>query len=107
MKLLINALAATTFAFSLSPIVFAQETKPANTANAATSAGEIKKVDLDAGKLTIKHGELKNINMAAMTMVFDVADKAALANLKPGDKITFVANNANGQLTASNVVVSK
>ena len=107
MKYLINALAATTFALSLSPAVFAQEAKSANVTSTAASKGEVKKIDLDAGKLTIKHGELKNINMPAMTMVFDVSDKAALAKLKAGDKITFIANNANGQLTATNVMVAE
>ena len=107
MKYLINALAAATFALSLSPTVFAQDAKPANMSSAATSKGEIKKIDLDAGKLTIRHGELKNINMPAMTMVFDVSDKAALAKLKAGDKVTFVANNTNGQLTATNVMVAQ
>ena len=79
---------------------------PAVAASADVSKGEIKKIDQDTGKLTIKHGELKNINMPAMTMVFDVSDKAALAKLKTGDKITFVAGNANGQLTAANIAVS-
>ena len=45
--------------------------------------------------------------MPAMTMVFDVSDKAALAKLQTGDKITFVAGNANGQLTATNIAVSE
>ncbi len=103
----INAVAAMTIALSFSPSAMAQETKTASAASAAASKGEVKKIDLDAGKLTIKHGELKNINMPAMTMVFDVADKATLARLKTGDKITFVANNANGQLTATNVTAAE
>ena len=107
MKYLMNALAATTFALMLSPAVFAQEPVSANVTNMATSKGEIKKIDPENGKLTIKHGELKNINMPAMTMVFAVSDKAELAKLKAGDKITFVANNANGQLTATNVMVAQ
>jgi Cu(I)/Ag(I) efflux system protein CusF len=106
MKHLISALAVATLVLSASPTVFSQESKPVNGAASAASKGQIQKIDLDAGKLTIKHGELRNINMPAMTMVFDVADKAALSKLKVGDKITFVASNANGQLTASNVMVS-
>ena len=107
MKYVINALAATTFALMLSPAVFAQAPLSTNAANTAASKGEVKKIDQENGKLTIKHGELKDINMPAMTMVFDVSDKAALAKLKAGDKITFVANNANGQLTATNVMVAE
>lgn len=107
MKTLINALAAITVALSLSPAAFAEEAKSANVATTTASKGEVKKIDLDGGKLTIKHGELKNINMPAMTMVFDVSDKATLAKLKAGDKIMFVANNADGKLTATNVMVAE
>jgi Cu/Ag efflux protein CusF len=74
-------------------------------ANAGTtdsmSTGEIKKVDKDAGKLTIKHGPLKNIGMGAMTMIFKTKDPAMLNQVKEGDKINFVAENANGQLTVT------
>ncbi len=55
------------------------------------TAGEIRKVDKDAAKLTIKHGELKNLDMPAMTMVFQVKDKAWLDKLKAGDKVRFKA----------------
>lgn len=107
MKTLINALATIAVVLSLSPAVFAQEAKSANVGSTATSKGEVKKIDLDAGKLTIRHGELKNIDMPATTMVFDLSDKATLAKLKASGKITFVANNANGQLTATNVLVAE
>ena len=98
---------AATFSLLLSPTVFAQAALPANVPSTTASKGEVKKIDLEAGKLTIRHGELKNINMPAMTMVFDVSDKAVLNRLKAGDKITFVADNANGQLTATNVMVAQ
>ena len=75
--------------------------------SASVSQGEVKKVDAEAGKLTIKHGELKNINMGAMTMVFEVADKAVLSQLKAGDAITFTADNTGGQLSAHDVKINK
>lgn len=53
------------------------------------SEGEIRKVDKGAAKLTIKHGELKNLDMPPMTMVFQVKDKAWLDKLKAGDKVRF------------------
>ena len=56
---------------------------------AELSVGEIRKVDKSAAKLTIKHGELKNLDMPAMTMVFQVKDKAWLDKLKAGDKVRF------------------
>ncbi len=58
--------------------------------------GEVKKVDKDAGKLTIKHGPLANLDMPAMTMVFRVKDPAMLNQVKVGDKVKFVADKVNG-----------
>jgi len=53
--------------------------------------GEIRKVDKDAKKITIKHGEIKNIEMPPMTMVFQVKDPALLDKVKAGDKVKFAA----------------
>jgi len=61
--------------------------------------GVVKKVDAKAGKVTIIHEELKNLDMPAMTMVFRTADDAMLETLKVGDKIEFVADRVNGKLT--------
>lgn len=63
--------------------------------------GEIKKVDKATGKLTIKHGELKNLEMPAMTMVFQVKDKSVLDRVKSGDKINFVAEKLDGKFTVT------
>nr|WP_295083490.1 copper-binding protein [uncultured Roseateles sp.] len=65
------------------------------TANEALTEGEIRKVDLEQAKLTIKHGEIKNLAMPGMTMVFRVKDAAQLATLKAGDKIRFRAERGN------------
>lgn len=63
--------------------------------------GEVKKVNKDAGKITLKHGELKNLDMPPMTMVFRVKDPAMLEQLKAGDRINFVAEKIGGQLTVT------
>jgi Cu/Ag efflux protein CusF len=68
-------------------------------AKSSMSHGEIRKVDMAAGKLTIKHGPLENLGMEAMTMVFKVKDPAMLTQIKVGDKIDFVAEEVNGALT--------
>lgn len=73
------------------------------TAAQEMSAGEVRRVDKDAGKLTIKHGPLANLNMPAMTMVFRVKDPAMLDQVKAGDKIRFVADNVNGALTVTKI----
>lgn len=75
------------------------ETAQANAQSAALSEGEVRKVDPANGKVTIRHGELKNLDMPAMTMVFRVKDPAMLANIKAGDKIKFRAEKINGALT--------
>ncbi|MBN3786065.1 copper-binding protein [Burkholderia sp. Ac-20353] len=73
--------------------------KQSGDAKNSMSHGEIKKVDTANGKLTIKHGPLENLGMEAMTMVFKVQDPAMLSQVKVGDKIDFVADDANGALT--------
>jgi Cu(I)/Ag(I) efflux system protein CusF len=69
----------------------------------AMSSGEIKKIDKEAGKVTIKHGPLSNLDMPAMTMVFRIKDVAMLDQIKQGDKVHFVAEKANGALTVTEI----
>lgn len=63
------------------------------------SDGEIKKVDKQAGKITVKHGPLVNLDMPAMTMVFKVKDPAMLEWVKAGDKVKFTVEKINGAFT--------
>ena len=62
---------------------------------------EVRKVDAAQGKLTLKHGEIKNLDMPPMTMVFRVADKAMLDGLKAGDKIKVDVDKIDGQYTVT------
>lgn len=68
---------------------------------AAMSDGEVRKVDKEAGKLTIKHGPIKNLDMPPMTMVFTVKDKALLDTVKVGDKVRFHAVDEGGKLVVT------
>lgn len=61
--------------------------------------GEVKKINEAQGKITLKHGEIVNLDMGAMTMVFTVADLEMLKVVKPGDLVTFEADRVNGKLT--------
>lgn len=70
---------------------------------AQSVSGTVKKIDSLAGKMTIEHGPIKNLDMDSMTMVFRVADPAMLKNLKAGDKIKFDADKVNGQYTVTKV----
>jgi Cu/Ag efflux protein CusF len=67
------------------------------------SEGEVRKVDKDAQKITIKHGPLKNLDMPPMTMVFRVKDAAMLDAVKQGDKVKFVAENIGGQFVVTEI----
>lgn len=75
------------------------EATPVAAAAAALADGEVRKVDKAAGKITIKHGPIKNLNMPPMTMAYPVKDKAMLDQLKPGDKIKFEASDIGGTFT--------
>lgn len=68
--------------------------QPAASAASDTADGEIRKVDKPSGKLTIKHGELKNLGMGAMTMVFKVKDAAMLDKVQAGDKVRFTVDKS-------------
>ena len=66
--------------------------------------GEVRTVDKATGKVTLKHGEIKNLDMPTMTMVFGVKDKAMLDKLKKGDKVKFAADkNAKGEMIVTAV----
>ena len=67
------------------------------------TTGEVRKVDKDTQKVTIKHGDIKNLDMPGMTMVFRVKDAAQLDQLKPGSKILFKAESVGGSLFASDI----
>jgi Cu/Ag efflux protein CusF len=71
----------------------------------AMSDGEVRKIDKSAGKVTIKHGPLQDLNMPPMTMVFRVKDPAILDQLKEGDKIKFSADRINGAIVVTEVQV--
>jgi Cu(I)/Ag(I) efflux system periplasmic protein CusF len=66
---------------------------------ATMTSAEVRKVDVAQGKITLKHGEIKNLDMPPMTMVFTVKDKAMLDGIKAGDKVKFKAANENGKMT--------
>jgi Cu/Ag efflux protein CusF len=65
--------------------------------------GEVTKIDTKQKKVTIKHEELKNLDMPAMTMVFVVADDAMLEKVKEGQAIEFVADRVNGRITVTEI----
>jgi Cu(I)/Ag(I) efflux system periplasmic protein CusF len=99
-------------AFTLAPLAFADGkhgakghgghaghggAAQASTAHAGDMAeGEVRRVDKDAKKITIRHGPLAKFDMPAMTMVFQVKDPAMLDKVKAGDKVKFDAEKVGG-----------
>jgi Cu(I)/Ag(I) efflux system protein CusF len=70
--------------------------------------GEVRKVDKDAKKLTIRHGPLPQFDMPTpMTMVYQVKDPALLDQVKPGDKIRFEAEKIGGLFTVIHIELAK
>ena len=74
---------------------------PAAAATAATVAlpmvsAEVRKVDLENKKISLKHAEIKNLDMPSMSMVFQVKNAAMLENIKAGDKVMFTADKVDG-----------
>lgn len=71
----------------------------ATTAPAPQTDGEVRKVDVAAQKMTVKHGPIENLGMSGMTMVFRVKDPSYLTQVKPGDKVKMRVESINGALT--------
>ena len=69
--------------------------------------GEIRKVDKDAKKITIKHGPIAALDMPAMTMVFQVKDPAFLEQVRAGDRVKFEAQKLGGAYTLTRIETAK
>jgi Cu/Ag efflux protein CusF len=75
--------------------------------DAEMADGEIRKVDIENKKITIKHGVIKNLDMPGMTMVFQVKDVAMLDSLKAGDKIKFKAEQTGSAIVVTEIQPAK
>jgi Cu(I)/Ag(I) efflux system protein CusF len=72
-------------------------------------SGEVKKIDADAGKITLRHGPIKSLDMddASMTMVFRVQDATMLKQVKVGDKVQFEVERASAGITITRLQKAK
>lgn len=93
----------------IAPAVYADSGHNKKSAAGATQSpsamadGEVRKVDKDAKKITIKHGPLAKLDMPAMTMVFQVKDPAMLDLVKVGDKVKFDAEKVGAAFTVTKI----
>jgi len=65
--------------------------------------GEIKKINRDSKKMTIKHGDIKSLDMPGMTMVFQIRDNSLLETFKAGDKVKFVIEKLDGAFVVTSM----
>lgn len=82
-------------------------TATAAAASMAMTVGEVRKVDLEQGKVTLKHEAITNLDMPAMTMVFRVQSADMLKNLKPGDKVQFHAESSGGAMMVTHIQAAR
>lgn len=71
-------------------------------AQEASASGEVRRLDAEAGKITIKHGEISDLELPAMTLVYKI-DPALLDNIKPGDKVKFTAKRDGGDYVVTKI----
>ena len=102
---------AALFAATTAPGAQAQSAPPSSAAHAThhpTPSGpqvdaEVRKIDVEQGKVTLRHGPIPNLDMPNMTMVFRVTDPKMLVTIKEGDKVKFTADKINGAFTITSI----
>jgi Cu(I)/Ag(I) efflux system protein CusF len=82
----------------------ALQNAPTSSSATVFTEAEVKKVDLSTGKVTLRHGEIKSLDMPPMTMVFTVKDKALLQGVAAGDQVRFVVVSENGKLVITELL---
>ena len=100
-----------TLAAFVPPAALAQGDSPGRPSPAGAEArqaagfvdGEVRRVDKEQGKLTLRHGPIPALDMPNMSMVYRVKDPTMLEGLKPGDKIRFRAEKQDGTYTVTAV----
>ena len=106
MKHNVNAAIALAITFSCSALAVDAHHQPAAAGTAAIASlaeGEVRKVDKDANKITLRHGPIPSLDMPAMSMVFQVKEPALLDQVKAGDKIRFSAEKIGGQYVVTRI----
>lgn len=108
-SLTLGVLTAVTFhtALAADHSMSAKASASMNSVSTDMTDGEVKKIDKSTNKITLKHGDIKNLDMPGMTMVFKVKDPTALDSLKPGDKVKFRAEKADGAIVVTEIQVAK
>lgn len=72
-------------------------------AQVPSTNGEVTKVDKAGARVTIKHGEIKHLDMPPMTMSFRVRDPKSIEALAAGDRVRFTVEKIDGQFTVTSI----
>ena len=75
--------------------------------HAELADGEVRKIDKESGKITLRHGPIKHLDMPPMSMVFTARDKTLLDKVKVGDKVRFMEENDNGKMVVTDIQPAK
>ncbi len=92
---------------SASAPAMSSDAKNSSTGASDMTEGEVRKIDMETKKITLKHGEIKSLGMPGMTMVFQVKDPAMLDTVKAGDKVKFNAERAGGALVVTHIEAAR
>ena len=107
LTLCVAALVAVTAPAAAAPMPTPREAIVVAQADTTMSEGEVRKVDKESRKITLKHGAIRNLDMPAMTMVFQVKDPALLDRVKQGDKVRFHAEKVNDTMVVTAIEGAK
>lgn len=89
------------------PAMAHAQTASQTAAPESVSDGVVQKIDPKAQRVTIKHGEIRNLGMPPMTMVFKVRESNMLDNVKVGDPVKFVVIMEGQDMVISFLRVAK
>lgn len=103
----VTLLSGTTVSFAAAHAAAPTVLSTAAASNLPMVNAEVRKVDVENKKITLKHGEIKNLDMPGMSMVFQVKNVTMLENIKTGDKVMFTADKIDGAFVVMSMEKTK
>lgn len=68
---------------------------------------EVRRIDPAAGKISLRHGYIPNLDMPPMTMVFQLEPSTALGEIKAGDQVLVTIDQIDGAYTVMSIEVTQ
>ena len=82
---------------------FAVISTPAISQSTEMTDGVVRKIDRENSKITIRHEEIKNLDMPPMTMVFHVKNKSLLDKVQVGETVKFTVVQEGGKMVVTDL----